>query len=103
MFDWLKKIFHRENAEPAPAPEVVNKMSEKPCKTCGKPISYNPAWTHIPNYCPECKAKYRAEQAVKTVKRTCRSCGKVFFVPSSVKYMPNYCKSCKTKFKEQRT
>ena len=106
LFEWLKKLFSRKGEQTTQAPEAP-KLQTNPCKTCGKPISYDPSWTHIPNYCPECKAKYRAEHGEqrprqKMIKRTCRSCGREFTFPSTVQHWPNYCRDCRAKFKEQR-
>ena len=61
MFNWLKRVFSK--------PEEVQVESEprffiKPCASCGKPITYNPAWKHIPNNCTECKTKYRADHDI---------------------------------------
>lgn len=101
MFDWLKKLVSRKENPMASVPE--KKREIKPCKSCGKSISYNPSRDHIPNYCPECKAKYRAEhEKQKMVRRTCRSCGRTFTFPSTVKHYPNYCRECRVKFKEQK-
>ena len=67
MFEWLKRLFSKPTPvtdtqeHPISAQDATEGMSEKPYKSCGKPISYDPSWEHIPNYCPECKAKYRAE------------------------------------------
>ncbi len=106
MFEWLKRLFSKPalvaDTQPTPVSNT-EKMSIKPCKSCGKPISYDPSWQHIPNYCPECKAKYRAEhEKQKMVKRRCRSCGRTFTFPSTVKHYPNYCRECRSKFKEQK-
>ena len=91
MFDWLKKLF----SKPTPAADKKPELQTKPCKSCGKPVSFNPSWQHIPNYCPECKAKYRAEHKErKMIRRTCRSCGRTFTFPSIVKHYPNYCREC---------
>ena len=58
MFNWLKKLFSEKVVkaiEPeSSVPSKSNGMVEKPCKTCGKPISIDPSWEHIPNYCKEC-------------------------------------------------
>ena len=54
MFNWLKKLFSKP--EPVANLEIKpeKKLLEKPCRTCGKPIFYDPSWEHIPNYCKEC-------------------------------------------------
>ena len=51
MFNWLKKLFHREEKSTATVaiPETPQ-LLEKPCRTCGKPVFYDPSWEHIPNY-----------------------------------------------------
>jgi len=110
MFNWLKKLFGAKGAEEASAPvstpaaapaaEEKPKLPEKPCQACGKPIPYDPAWKHIPNYCKECRDKFDAEKGI--VRRKCRSCGKTFTVPNTVKHMPNYCKACRAKFKNAK-
>ncbi len=112
MFEWLKKIFFRSStaadAKPsAPQDRKAGGMQEKPCRSCGKPVSYDPSWRHIPNYCPECKAKYRAEQGdqnpePKRIRHRCRSCGRFFTFPSTVKHYPNYCRQCRGKFRAQK-
>ena len=73
MFNWLKQLFSRPvpAAEQKPElpgekkPEVPGEkkpgMLEKACQNCGKPIQYDPKWTHIPNYCRECRAKFDEE------------------------------------------
>ncbi len=83
LFYWLKKLFSRKEPEtsaPVPSKPTPSGMAEKPCSNSGKTISFDPSWTHIPNYCPECKAKYRAEHpqkgSRKLIRRQCRSCGR---------------------------
>ena len=99
--EWLKKMFSRKEEQP---PNLVikeePKMVEKPCRSCGKPIFYDPKWSHIPNYCKECKQKFQEEKGLTS--RKCRSCGKTFTVPSTVKHKPNYCKTCRAKFREKK-
>ena len=101
MFDWLKRLLGKK---PAPVEEEQKtetpKMLEKPCRSCGKPILYDPNWAHAPNYCKECKRKFQEEKGL--VSRKCRSCGKTFTVPATVKHMPNYCKACRAKFREKK-
>ncbi len=41
MFNWLKKLFSKPEAT-MPIKEE-NKFLEKPCRTCGKPIFYDPS------------------------------------------------------------
>lgn len=50
--DELKAIKAAENAH----------WYEKACKRCGKTIRYRDDWSHIPNYCKECKAKFDEEK-----------------------------------------
>ena len=47
MLNWLKKLFSKPEAT-MPIKEE-NKFLEKPCRTCGKPIFYDPSWEHIDN------------------------------------------------------
>ena len=103
MFNWLKKIFSKPEPVASVPIKEENKFLEKPCRTCGKPIFYDPSWEHIPNYCKECKRKYQDEHsAPKIMRRKCRSCGKQFTFPSTIKHYPNYCKECRAKFKEKK-
>ena len=99
MFEWIKKLFIKKEE---PQVEEDAHLTTKPCKTCGKPITYDPSWKHIPNYCAECKAKYREDNVVKIMRRKCRACGKTFTFPSTVKHYPNYCRDCQRKFKERK-
>ena len=90
MFDSIKKIFSKgtePTTEPDTNPDTNPESLEpefltKPCRTCGRPITYNPKWKFIPNYCRDCKAEYRKD----TITRTCKSCGKTFTLPSSVQH-----------------
>lgn len=111
MFSWLKKLFGvKEEQKPVPSvqpetkapdhPETEKKMLEKACAGCGRPVFYDPAWTHIPNYCKECRAKFDAEKGV--IRRKCKRCGKSFTVPENVQHMPNYCRDCRAKFKTHK-
>jgi len=102
LFTWLKKLFP---GKPKAVVEITEekKMLEKPCKGCGKPIFYDPTWDHVPNYCRECKQKYRNEHEItRIMRRKCRSCGKIFTFPSNIRHYPNYCKDCRAKFKAER-
>ena len=60
LFEFLKKVFARRS-DPVVEPEFEPEFLTKPCRTCGRPISYNPEWKHIPNYCKECKAEFRKD------------------------------------------
>lgn len=104
LFKWLKKLF----SKPEPAAELqaaqnadrnVGRVMEKPCLSCGKPISYDPAWKHIPNYCAACKAKYREKRGMIT--RTCKRCGKTFTLPENVQHWPNYCQECRARYRPE--
>jgi len=77
VFNWLKKIFSRKTESVASMPiKEEPKRLEKPCRTCGKPIFYDPSWEHIPNYCKECKRKYQDEHSIpKIMKRKCLDYG----------------------------
>ena len=65
LFEWLKRLFSKPapvaDTQPAPVSNT-EKMSVKTCKSCGKPISYDPSWEHIPNYCRECRAKFKEQK-----------------------------------------
>ena len=101
MFNWLKKLFSKPVAS-MPI-EIEPKLLEKPCRTCGKLIFYDPSWEHIPNYCKECRRKYQDEHNIpRIMKRKCKRCGKTFTFPSTIKHYPNYCKDCRAKFKEKK-
>ena len=103
VFNWLKKLFSKPEPVASMPIKEENKLLEKPCRTCGKPIFYDPSWEHIPNYCKECKRKYQDEHNIpKIMKRKCRSCGKQFTFPSTIKHYPNYGKDCRAKFKEKK-
>ena len=58
---------------------------------------------YIPNYCPECMAKYRTEhprpEQGKKIQRKCRACGRTFTFPSTVQHWPNYCRECRAKYR----
>ena len=91
MFEWLKKMFGRKKAgldmsgketgaalppqtETAAADRGEQKGKEslptRPCRECGKAIPYDPAWRHLPNFCPECREKYRKMQKAKDAGRS---------------------------------
>ena len=53
MFNWLKKLFSKPEPVASMPIKEETKLLEKPCRTCGKPIFYDPSWEHIPNYCKD--------------------------------------------------
>ena len=87
LFDFIRKMFSKSSESVEFEPE----FQTKPCRSCGRPISYNLEWEHIPNYCRECKKEYQKD----TITRTCKRCGKTFSLPSSVQHWPNYCQECR--------
>ena len=94
VLGFLKKLFSRSSAQPTEEEYAMEpEFQTKPCRSCGRPISYNPEWKHIPNYCRECKKEYRAG----LVTRTCKRCGRTFTLPESVQHWPNYCRECQAK------
>ena len=100
MFEFLKNLFSRSNTHPVKEePLLEPEFQTKPCRSCGRPISYNPEWEHIPNYCRECKKEYRAG----LITRTCKRCGKTFTLPESVQHWPNYCQECRARFRPVET
>ena len=62
MFDFIKKMFSKD---PKPV-EFEPEFQTRPCRSCGRPISYNPEWKHIPNYCRECKSDFRKGEITRT-------------------------------------
>jgi hypothetical protein len=50
VFNWLKKLFSKPEPVASMPIKEEPKLLEKPCRTCGKPIFYDPSWEHIPNY-----------------------------------------------------
>ncbi len=100
MLNWLKKLFYK--TEEPQAEDERPRFRTKPCRTCGAPISYDPSWKHIPNYCSSCKQKYREENSIPQImRRKCRQCGKSFTFPSTIQHYPNYCRECRARFKER--
>lgn len=91
MFEWLKKMFGGKKADPdmsgkktgaalPPQTETAaadrgeqkgkESLPTRPCRECGKAIPYDPAWRHLPNFCPECREKYRKMQKAKDAGRS---------------------------------
>ena len=101
LFEFLKKLVLRNNTQSTAEDALLlePEFQTKPCRSCGRPISYNPEWKHIPNYCRECKKEYRAG----LITRTCKKCGKTFTLPESVQHWPNYCQECRARFRPVET
>ena len=73
---------------------------EKTCKRCGKTIRYRDDWSHVPNYCKECKEKFDEEKRQREKLRRekpCRGCGKTIVYYADWEHIPNYCKECQEK------
>ncbi|MBQ9008665.1 MAG: hypothetical protein IJ088_04955 [Clostridia bacterium] len=147
MFDWLKIVFGRgktsgklagnavSDAAGKPLPDrpaeakAERALPTNPCRECGKPSPYDPSWRHQPNFCPECREKYRQEQRKKTgamtgkpaassgtepgtegkkkeyrkmIKRTCKSCGRPFSFPSTIQHWPRYCRECRKNYRGEQ-
>lgn len=78
---------------------------EKDCKSCGAKIRYRDDWSHIPNYCKECKEKFDAEKQRKEQLRRekpCKACGSTIVYYEDWNHIPNYCKECKANFTKNR-
>ena len=57
MFESIKNLFSRNSTQSAEEEYAMEpEFQTKPCRSCGRPISYNPEWKHIPEFCRECKA-----------------------------------------------
>ena len=67
------------------------------CKRCGKTFTLPESVQHWPNYCQECRVKFRP---VEMITRTCRRCGSQFTFPSTAKHWPHYCRECQAKMKK---
>ena len=104
LFDKIKSLFRKKEAEPVPQPQAQPARLQKTCKSCGKPFTVDPSWEFIPNYCKECKKKFIAEKeekqragAPRKIRRKCKSCGNYFTFPSTLEHYPNYCPNCRKK------
>ena len=99
MFGWLKKLlFDRDGKKPEE--RAAKDQAERrgfvtiTCKKCGKTFTLPEDVQHWPDYCQECRAKYRP---VEPITRKCRRCGKAFIFPSNAKHWPKYCPECQAK------
>jgi len=110
LFEKLKNMF-RKAPEPAKAPEIPvkaeNTRLKKACKECGKMFSYDPSWEFVPNYCKDCKQKFKKEKeekqrsgAPRKIKRKCKECGNFFTFPNTLAHYPSYCPNCRKRHKE---
>ena len=95
MFDRIKKLFSRDAQDTKTASDTARKQTSL-CRTCGKPIFYDPSRECVPDYCPECRAKARSERGMIT--RTCKKCGNTFILPEEVQHWPDYCQECRRKY-----
>ena len=100
LLEKIRALFKKKQA-PAPEPVKLEKM-KRTCKACGKTVTVNPEWEHIPNYCKECKQRFAREKeekqragAPRKIRRTCKSCGRVFTFPSTLEHYPSYCLNCR--------
>ena len=109
MTHWLKRLFLRLNPDPvsdagphfeeAAEPRTEHGLITRKCKKCGKTFTLPEEVQHWPDYCQECRRKYRI---VEQITRTCRGCGKEFTFPSNVWHWPNYCRECQAKRKSRK-
>lgn len=74
---------------------------EKNCQKCGKTIRYRDDWSHIPNYCKDCKAMFDAteKQRKESLRREklCKGCGATIVYYEDWEHIPNYCEECRKK------
>lgn len=89
---------------------------DKSCARCGHTIRYSDEWTHIPNYCKNCRealeserkekeekrAAEKATRAEKWKERSCKECGQTIRYNIEWRHIPNYCSDCKEKFRRKR-
>ena len=110
LFEKLKNLL-RKAPEPEKAPEIPvkaeNTRLKKACKECGKMFSYDPNWEFVPNYCKDCKQKFKMEKeekqrsgAPRKIKRKCKECGNFFTFPNTLAHYPSYCPNCRKRHKE---
>ena len=111
LFDFLKKLFSNRDTVTEPDTAIApsgkaedNQSGTRLCKTCGKPISYNPAWRNIPKYCSDCRANYKASRQSRQgmITITCKNCGKTETIPENVQHWPDLCQECRRKLPAQQ-
>ena len=74
-------------------------MVKVTCRICGKTYMLPEDVQHWPNFCQECRAKYRPSEVIT---RTCRKCGKEFTFSSSLEHWPKFCSECQERYKKQK-
>ena len=116
LFDKLKNLLRKTpepEMTPAAQPKTENAQKtegvrlKKACKECGKMFSYDPGWEFVPNYCKDCKQKFKKEKeekqragAPRKIKRKCKECGNFFTFPNTLAHYPSYCPNCRKRHKE---
>ena len=91
-----------QKQSPKPLPEnkagawAERGMVTRTCKKCGKTFTLPEEVQHWPDYCQECRRKYKI---VDQITRKCRGCGEEFTFPSNIRHWPNYCRECQAKRK----
>ena len=99
MFDWLQNLVGGNRQDPASAaghPKQRPGTITRTFKKCGARFTLPEEVQHWPDYCQECRVKYRP---VEMITRTCRGCGRSFQFESSVWHWPRYCRDCQQKRK----
>ncbi len=99
-----EQVPHVSSQKQSPKPLPENKtgtwpergMITRTCKKCGKTFTLPEEVQNWPDYCQECRRKYKI---VDQVTRKCRGCGKEFTFPSNIRHWPNYCRECQAKRK----
>lgn len=102
-----EQVSHDSSQEQSPEPLPENKtgtwpergMVTRTCKKCGKTFTLPEEVQHWPDYCQECRRKYKI---VDQVTRKCRGCGKEFTFPSNIRHWPNYCRECQENRKSRK-
>ena len=87
MLDWLRTLFAGGARERASRGTIT-----RTCKRCGRMFTLPEEVQHWPDYCQECRAKYRPEEAIS---RVCGRCGKRFTFSSTERQWPKTCPDCR--------
>lgn len=112
------KAAHKARIDELKAQHLQESMHwhDKSCARCGHTIRYSDEWTHIPNYCKNCRealeserkekeekrAAEKATRAEKWKERSCKECGQTIRYNIEWRHIPNYCSDCKEKFRRKR-